>query len=191
MSFRLQACKVGLTYSCPVDAELHPFDPGWETGKHKELLELFEKYGAIDKYTIAQEVHESGKHHYHAFVKWTTKVDIKNSRAFDLHGVHPNIIKSPGKGFEAYVTKDKNYETNYFEMDAYAQASEMSDPEEACEFLWKKRPRDMCLNGDRVLANLMRKRQKMDPLKDPDSFKMPLQTDLSKAIILVLSLIHI
>jgi hypothetical protein len=185
MSFRFQAKKVGLTYSCPKSAENHPFDAGWEDGRSEKLLEFFETFGNIDQWTISQEKHESGKFHYHCYIKWNEKIDSKNPRVFDYLEVHPNVIKSPGKGWEGYVTKDKEFDSNYWECDPFAMAADMSDPEEACEYLWKKRPRDMALSGDRILSNLMRKKCKMDPLKPQSSFKLPMETDFSRAIILV------
>lgn len=61
-------------------------------------------YGCI----ISKELHQDGKTHYHAYVRFEPKCDSTNARIFDVAGVHPNIrydlMKS--RNIVDYVTKD-------------------------------------------------------------------------------------
>lgn len=77
-SFRLVQKKFMLTFKGHLD---------------KENLATFlcEKLKGEVEYSIAHETGESGYQHTHALVSLSAKPDIKNSRALDFEGAHPNI----------------------------------------------------------------------------------------------------
>lgn len=103
--FRLNRRKSGFTYSCPENVDENPIS------EISAISAVFESFGPC-KWLIATEKHASGKLHYHADVTWDEKIDTKNVRAFDVLGVHPNIIR-PGAGWKDYCMKTENYVANY------------------------------------------------------------------------------
>lgn len=149
--FRFQAKTVGLTFSCPVNAEQNPLDALWSA---KTFLEQVRKWKAIEKYIICQEAHESGKFHYHLYLKFAEKLETESSTFFNLSDVHPNIINKPGSGWITYCTKDGNYITNFYEPCPWVQARDAGTVAEAVATLWKKRPREMMLHGKNIIENL-------------------------------------
>lgn len=153
--FRFQAKAIGLTYSCPTDAESNPIDAIWNAKSFLDVIR--EAWGLVEKYIICREDHESGKRHYHLYVKFATKLETENSRFFDLLGVHPNIVTKPGKGWESYCAKtgSDNYITNYFEPCPWVQARDADTVAEGVQILWKKRPREMCLHAKTITESLM------------------------------------
>lgn len=114
-TFSINRKKVGLTYSCPILFEENPIPSA-----DYIVNELTDKFGP-NLHLVCQELHESGKKHYHANLKFDNKLDVHDPLAFDLKGVHPNII-NPGGGWESYVAKTGEYVTNYFKRNPYAAA---------------------------------------------------------------------
>lgn len=114
-AFRIDRKRVGLTYSCPVLFEENPI-PSREYIRDT----LTEKFGQ-NLHIVCNELHESGKKHYHAQFNFDDKIRVTDPLAFDLKGIHPNIL-APGKGFEGYVAKTGEYITNYFKRNPYAAA---------------------------------------------------------------------
>jgi len=151
-AFRIHRRKVGLTYSCPVDADDNPIS-SCEAIKDA----LVEKFGPA-MWTVSKELHENGKTHFHANFDFDKKLDVTDPRAFDLEGVHPNIL-TPGKGWENYVRKAGEYITNR-SQDDFKVALECETPEEALEYLWQHRPADMLKQGHLIEQNLRRRMHK-------------------------------
>lgn len=187
MPFRFNAKSVGLTYSCPVSLAENPLDEFYEK---KTFVEQFQRWGNVLEWIVGQEKHERGCNHYHVYLKFADKLDTTDANFFDLRAnlnhlpVHPNIIKSPGKGWIAYCAKHHVFQSNFYEDDPFATAANMEDPDEALALLWKKRPKDMCMHGSSIEKNLKRKLFTMDPLKAKDTFIRPFETDFSKLIIM-------
>lgn len=148
--FRFNAKKVGLTYSCPVNA---PENPVPDATSLRDTL--ISKVG-FSKYVVAQEDHESGKKHYHVYLHCDVKIDTIDSGYFDCYGVHPNIIAKPGAGWIAYCKKDKNYITN-IETNPYAVALTKANAKEALDYLWIHEPRQMAVSADRIEINLTKR----------------------------------
>lgn len=96
MTFRINANYFFLTYSqCPLPREAPlVFGP--------------------DKYIVAQEEHKDGGSHLHALFYFKNRKDVRNPRAFDIDGYHPNVerVRSP-KAVATYVKKDGFFITNY------------------------------------------------------------------------------
>lgn len=103
--FRINRSKAGFTYSCPENMDENPISD------ISAISAVFESFGSC-KWIIGTEKHKSGKLHFHADVKWDEKIDVKNVRAFDVLGVHPNII-NPGKAWVGYCMKSENFVANY------------------------------------------------------------------------------
>lgn len=133
--FRIQRKKVGLTYSCPVDADENP------VGSAEDLKTFLVEFGELD-YLIATENHASGTKHFHANLKYSEKIDSRNERLFDFRGVHPNIV-NPGKGWESYCAKHGDFITNYYEGSAFSTALKKRTWSEASDLLWSKEPKWM------------------------------------------------
>lgn len=85
--------------------------PQCPIGKNACLEELRAKF-AIVEYVIAEELHEDGHEHLHAFLKLKSKIRFKVD-LFDVQGYHGNY--QPAKSWRAvikYVQKDGNYISN-------------------------------------------------------------------------------
>lgn len=68
----------------------------------------------IKEYCIAEEMHQDGSPHIHAYLQFVTKCNTNNERYFDLSRgaivFHPNIQKPRSiKAVSDYITKDENY----------------------------------------------------------------------------------
>ena len=148
-AFRLHRKAVGLTYSCPVDQDDNPIT------LHEDILDyLTDKYNDND-YIIGKEKHESGKIHWHCYFKFYAAIDSTDPHLFDIKGVHPNICSgSPGKGWMGYCIKDKEFKTNFYKMCAYSTALKLETAQEAIDYLWQERPRDMSLSAHNMIPNL-------------------------------------
>jgi len=163
--FRINRKKVGLTYSCPKDEDENPIE------SKEKLLEHLELKGGHCQYVVSKELHESGKKHFHAYVHYDDKLDTQDQRFFDLAGVHPNII-NPGAGWIAYCKKDKEYITN-IEVNPFTAALALETVDDAIDFLWKKRPQCMAMNGDRIEKNVTKRMRTLPP--KPGNFLGPWQ----------------
>ena len=162
-TFRFKKKKMGMTYSCPVDAAEHPMDDLWEEKRIVKAFEAMFPNHTLIKYLISQEKHKSGKNHYHVFIELADPLETENCRFWDLEGVHPQMCKGTiGKGWEFYCAKDKEYITNYFEPCHYSHARDLAadgKTDEAVKHLWSKRPRDMALHGAAICGNLRLKKK--------------------------------
>lgn len=70
------------------------------------VSDMFSDMGA--ECIIGRENHDDGGLHLHAFVDFGSRRHIRDVRAFDVDGCHPNVVASrgtPGKGYD-YATKD-------------------------------------------------------------------------------------
>lgn len=106
--FRLNAKKLSFTYSqCP---------PHWT----KELV--LAKYQTIrpdlKEYVIGQEYHQDGGLHYHGYVEYVDRVDIRGPNTLDIEN-HHGQYKTLAKGKQvwiAYCKKNGDYITNIKEQ---------------------------------------------------------------------------
>lgn len=127
--------------------------------KIEEAITL--KFG-VNKYIVSAELHQSGKTHYHAYFHFDDKVDSTDVRCFDLVGVHPNLIKAPGNGWQAYVAKHGDFITNFYEKNVFMEASDMATWASASDLLWAKQPRWMFQHS--AAAEKSFKKRKMTPI---------------------------
>lgn len=161
MPFRFHAKKVGLTYSCPVNAADNPIPD------NDALKEHLENLVGIGRYIIAEEKHESGKRHYHVYYHADAKIDTTNALFFDFpvqdaDPVHPNIINAPGNGWQDYCKKDKEFISN-IKKNVWKAALELENADLAVEHLWANAPADMCKFGDRIAENVHKRMRTAPP----------------------------
>ena len=150
MTFRVQRKKLGLTYSCPTDADDNPI-PDKES-----LLEFLETLGEIDEYIVAEELHENGKRHYHAYVKYCEKLNTRDPNFADSFGNHPNIL-NPGKGWPAYCRKHGAYITN-MEESVWHELRKKRTWAEAEEMLIQREPQQYYKYADAIERNWKKSR---------------------------------
>lgn len=108
--YRLQAKQVFLTYpQCGVSKE--------ELADH--LMGLRETVRLV----VAQEKHEDGSPHLHAYVNFREKLRTTDSRFFDYQGHHPNVqpAQSPAAVVK-YVQKDGDFIQRGIDMEQFTQA---------------------------------------------------------------------
>lgn len=97
--FRFCRQDVGLTYAQSGDL------------KWGDVMGLLKSMGPVLKYAISTEEHKLDGQHIHVYCKWQKRLDIRNCRAFDIQGRHPNIRKvDDWERWVHYVTKDGIYE---------------------------------------------------------------------------------
>lgn len=164
-TFRFHSKKAALTWSAP-SGKSHPI-----ASSERILAAVTERHGAPIKHLISREKHKNGENHFHAFFEWGHKLDSEDVRLFDIDGVHPNIKGGNiNSGWLLYVGKDDDYITDFYEKCPFATASNASSVAEGLEHLWKKRPREMLLYGDRIESNL---RRRIQPEPEPDLYFGP------------------
>lgn len=65
-----------------------------------------QKKWTLEAWIIAQELHEDGQPHLHAWLNLDRKVNIGDPRIFDVEGFHPNLQGCrSNKDVIKYVTK--------------------------------------------------------------------------------------
>lgn len=168
-TFRVNRKKVGLTYSCPTDADENPIADASVTdlksrgmmGCEKIKKFLTDKDVGMFQYIITWELHQSGKLHFHAYLNFDQTLDIASERWFDMDGVHPEI-NNPGKGWITYCIKDgaDHYITNV-QQSVFTIALNKRSATDAINYLWEHDPKSMCLSGHNIELNI-RKRMKVD-----------------------------
>lgn len=156
--FRFKGKKIGLTFSCPENARDNPIK------NNEELLEILTNRWGLSKYIIAEEAHKSGKRHYHVYMHLDdcldkTKadfadIDFEDDRPFKH--LHPNIIKAPGNGWQAYCRKETKFITN-INLCTWTSALSMPDAHKAIEYLWNNKAGDMCKHASQIEANITKR----------------------------------
>lgn len=128
--FELSARNVFLTYpQCNISKE--------------EMLEYILTLYPSDYICVAEEKHEDGSPHLHAFVTWTKKHNIRNVRYFDYKGFHPNMKGTRDiDGTLKYVKKDGHFieHGGKRDFDLYGAAKTMPYEEFMGECLKRKIP---------------------------------------------------
>lgn len=140
MSFRTQAKNYFLTYSqCDVPKDA--------------LLAFLQSIAPIDEYCIAQEHHEDGNLHLHAFISFKEKFSSRNQRVFDCNGFHPNIqiVRNKKKCIEYCLKEDVDPLTHILtKKDWGVILDESTTQEEFLANVRKSHPREYCLNLERL-----------------------------------------
>lgn len=75
----------------------------------EDVLRHLQTIGTVDAAFIALETHEDGSPHIHAVVQYTTKINSRNPRLFDVRNHHPNISPTGVKSWKEsvdYLEKD-------------------------------------------------------------------------------------
>jgi len=137
----------------------------------EELFVHLSTIAAIHKYLIAQELHQDGGKHLHAYIDFVEKQDFKNCRWADFDGYHPNDRGKVRDEFACakYCGKDGNFITNFYKINPWSKAA---DPEttvdEAMEILRKERPEKFLLYRDQLYKNLKSQKKRKIEMKCPD-----------------------
>lgn len=153
--FRLQAVHLFLTY------------PQCSIGKDQLLSALTVLISAsgceVKHYCIAQEDHEDGSKHAHAYLGLDKKLRMRGENCLDIvydgvtyHGNYQAARKP--KDVIAYCKKDGDFITNVTESskrkanDIYADALKADGAEEFMRIISAEAPRDFVLNYERIEA---------------------------------------
>lgn len=185
--FRFSACQVGLTYSQCGDAI---------PTRSALLHELRRIDDCVSQYAIAREAHRDGGIHYHVYLRFGFKRNIKDVRHWDCFGVHPNIRPiSSTVGWLQYLRKE---DRDTLESEglpggrtSYLSLALQGETKRAEDAFSRAHPREYLLNLGKVRANI---RQLANPGIDetkfePDSFPtlLQVQSDWKEDTTLVLS----
>lgn len=78
--------------------------------EHVAIIDHLRTVGDIAWARVCSELHEDGSPHRHVVVKFTRRVQSRNSRLFDINGKHPNIqsVRSIKRALD-YVSKDGEF----------------------------------------------------------------------------------
>lgn len=142
----------------------------------EEVLAHMESFGPVERYLIAQEAHQDGEPHIHAYIEFSKKQDFKNCRWADIKDRHPNDKGNPKSDYAVakYCSKDGNFITNYWTQDPFAEAMAAETVDEGMAILRTKRPRESLIHGEAMERNLKRmKRQQRKPKFRLDQFSLP------------------
>nr|WAE43016.1 MAG: replication associated protein [Cressdnaviricota sp.] len=142
MSYQLNAKYVFLTYSQTP-----------ETWTKESLLEKLPS-GYV-KHCISKESHQDGGIHFHVLLCHSTSFRTRNSRYFDVDGVHPNVQAARDhKATRTYVKKDGDFiESDNWSDDVgskYSSALTCQTRDEFFSYFEKELPRDYILNYERL-----------------------------------------
>lgn len=160
--FRVHRLKNGLTYSCPINANQHPFLQGRTplVALHYILDQLEQKHGPLVQYIISHELHANGKSHFHCFYKTAQKMNTIDPLFFDINGVHPNIL-NPQKAWIDYCAKKGEYISNFYKPPLWKRTEDLPITE-ALKLVEQERPDLMLTNYDRVKASLTSRKRARD-----------------------------
>ena len=155
--FQFKSSQAFLTYAqCPIDRDYildHITDLLASTNRPTPIT--------ISAHCIAQEKHQDGNFHIHAYFKFSSKLSFRNQSFFDIkyEGVnyHPNITapRSPVAVIK-YVQKDKffiaseNIEEIMNKKTYGTIAAQSTTKEEYMAALTHHFPRDVAMNYDRL-----------------------------------------
>lgn len=148
--FRFNAHKVGLTYSAPREL---PENPIPDASRIASVLE--ERHGTC-MYTIGTELHQSGKRHYHADIKFDALLDSEDHTLFNVDGVSPDIIRRPGAGWKKYCEKHGDVCTN-IPANVFAQALAAPTVRDGMEIIALQDPGAYLRFGESIERNLRRR----------------------------------
>lgn len=189
MTFRLNAKNLYLTY------------PKCSLPKEEVLAQLEDLCPEISEYMVAEEKHQDGESHIHAFLSLKEKINITCPNTLDLTGVmgekyHGNYqgTRSRNKVLR-YCMKDGNYTTNILMLPSNSTASKHwteaisktkeGNTEEAMKIISEHAPRDFVLQHDKVLAFFNKYRvQQIRSFLTWDHFKQVPIWDKQKTLII-------
>lgn len=102
MPYQLNSSRLFLTYpECPIK-------------KEDALKLLIEKGLDIEEYIIAEELHQNGNKHLHAFLKLSTSFRTRDPKFFDLNAYHGNYQGCRSeKNVVKYCSKNEDYISNF------------------------------------------------------------------------------
>lgn len=171
MAFRVNAKSFFLTY------------PQAGLVEHRSIYDYLLNYPLIgdkpEKCLVAKEKHSDGATHYHCFLAYPKKKDLRNQFIFDCFDLHPNIQATRSvKHVLKYVTKEGDFLANFEVHLKLAVKDILSRAKDENEFI------DLCLENYNMkfaagFSNVMKLYHKKnkekivcDPLYPMESFKI-------------------
>lgn len=169
---RIQASRLALTWSCPTDLDQHPFDKV-DLDTLKDMIKAIEVGSPkIEEFLLAKELHESGKSHYHGYLRYTSRLNVRDMRTWDIERVHPNIkTVSDWRGWVKYCMKDGTFIQENVPMGdvdkvdkeerkgawkaALAAVAESCNPNDGADILRRLQPQQWVINSSRIMATLI------------------------------------
>ena len=105
--FRVQGIRFFLTYPDTgfSKSDLLVFHKGtFLEGRNLEILE----------YVVSREFYKTGQAHYHVYLRYNKRLCLRDSKAYDFGGSHPNIqvVRNPLKTLEYLIKTDVDPLTN-------------------------------------------------------------------------------
>lgn len=167
---RVQASRLALTWSCPKGLSKHPFE---EKLSLEALIDVVKKIEVgvqrVTEVIVSKERHQSGTAHYHAYVKYSSRINVRDMRRWDILAVHPNIATvSDWKGWVRYVMKDGDWCNDGVDIAQITRASkaersgaweralavvrETCNPSKGVELIRALQPQQWILNSTRIMA---------------------------------------
>jgi hypothetical protein len=138
----------------------------------KDLKSIAVGSPKINECLVAKEAHENGKHHYHGYLRYTARLNVRDMRTWDIKGVHPNIkTVSDWRGWVKYCMKDGVYIQEGLPMDAIEKAdkeerkgawkaalaavAESCNPNDGADILRRLQPQQWVINSARIMSTLV------------------------------------
>lgn len=159
--FRFSATQVGLTYSQVGDA----------IPSRQSLLGSLQSIDdCICEYLIASENHADGGQHYHVYLRFAVKRNIKNPRHWDINGCHPNIRRIlSAASWLRYCRKEDHSPLESQNLPgkqrSYIDLALAGDRDGAEREFRAAHSKDYLLNFDRVRENIARLGTKAETLE--------------------------
>lgn len=99
--FRLNAKQIFLTYP---QADTLPYKL-----EAVDIIKKAQEKGDLVEYYVGKEFHKDGHVHFHAYIRYGSKKNIRSATSYDIQGYHPNIqgVKDK-KSVLTYVCKSGN-----------------------------------------------------------------------------------
>jgi hypothetical protein len=138
---------------------------------------------------VSRELHASGAAHYHAYLKYSSRINVRDMKKWDLGGVHPCIkTVSDWKGWVRYVMKDGDFVNDGVDLsdvnelskkekaNAWSKAIELvktsCKAEDGYAVLMKAQPQQWLVNSARIMSSLVGIASEARKEKNPLPVKM-------------------
>jgi len=135
--FRVDAKSFCLTYSNPAQQQQALGSDEYTLSHEKFHSALWDRLSELGKvpayYATCVELHESGELHFHAGINFDKRWNLRDPRALDIDGIHPNIQGARDfRKWVAYLKKCGNF-IEVGELDEIKEKTPRVTPEELIE----------------------------------------------------------
>lgn len=164
----MQAKHVALTYS-NLEQQGAAFNK-------EELLAYLQGLSGVQYAMVAREEHQDGNTHFHAYVRFAKKPNIRNNRFFDYKNCHPNIQGCKNvSAWKTYVKKDGDWlESNKEDQSLFDNCRDMQLQQwieycirEKISYMYMDKIWNMChVTRDNTIAERPEENYQCDALKN-------------------------